>query len=30
MGSMVSGNQAGAKHAFGRLMQTFLSAMSDM
>jgi len=24
MGSMVSGNQAGAKHAFGRFMQTFL------
>ena len=25
MGSMVSGNQANAKHAFGRFMQTFLS-----
>ena len=26
MGSMVSGNQAGAKHAFGRFMQTFPNA----
>jgi hypothetical protein len=25
MGSMVSGNQAGAKHMFGRFMQTILS-----
>ena len=27
MGSMVSGNQASAKHVFGRFMQTFPNAI---